>query len=240
MEKVCPEALQMIGYRIPTEDKYSCAPIKIVGFLPREAGEGIMLPYDITLLTGSDFDVDKEYLMRKVINIKPKPFNESFEILFPEFLEAKKKESKLERDFTKQEKIWLKREFTEMLNTFIGNEKIEGEIVYNIHNYQREAISSDIENFAITEEKIADKSITDTKISQDGTLTGDPTETALVDMAFKLSFDPSLYDRTPRVQEIPFDSDRKLMTTVNQLNGKYVVFTKGGIDELLKSPNCTD
>ena len=40
----------------PTEDKYSCAPIKIVGFLPREAGEGIMLPYDITLLTGSDFD----------------------------------------------------------------------------------------------------------------------------------------------------------------------------------------
>lgn len=56
MEKVCPEALQMIGYRIPTEDKYSCAPIKIVGFLPREAGEGIMLPYDITLLTGSDFD----------------------------------------------------------------------------------------------------------------------------------------------------------------------------------------
>ena len=145
MEKVCPEALQMIGYRIPTEDKYSCAPIKIVGFLPREAGEGIMLPYDITLLTGSDFDVDKEYLMRKVINIKPKPFNESFEILFPEFLEAKKKESKLERDFTKQEKIWLKREFTEMLNTFIGNEKIEDEIVYNVHNYQREATSSDIE-----------------------------------------------------------------------------------------------
>ena len=145
MEKVCPEALQMIGYRIPTEDKYSCAPIKIVGFLPREAGEGIMLPYDITLLTGSDFDVDKEYLMRKVINIKPKPFNESFEILFPEFLEAKKKESKLERDFTKQEKTWLKREFTEMLNTFIGNEKIEDEIVYNVHNYQREATSSDIE-----------------------------------------------------------------------------------------------
>lgn len=74
----------------------------------------------------------------------------------------------------------------------------------------------------------------DTKISKDGTLTGDPTETALVDMAFKLDFDPSIYDRTPRLKEIPFDSDRKLMTTVNEQNGKYMVYTKGGVDELLK------
>ena len=74
----------------------------------------------------------------------------------------------------------------------------------------------------------------DTKIAKDGTLTGDPTETALVDMAFKLDFDPSIYDRTPRLNEIPFDSDRKLMTTINEQNGKYIVYTKGGVDELLK------
>ena len=49
--------------------------------------------------------VDKEYLMRKKIHIKPKPFNETFKILFTEFLEAKKKKSKLTRDFTNQEKI---------------------------------------------------------------------------------------------------------------------------------------
>ena len=73
----------------------------------------------------------------------------------------------------------------------------------------------------------------DTKISTDGKLTGDPTETALVDMAFKLDFDPSVYDRMPRTQEIPFDSDRKLMTTVNEVNGKYIVYTKGGMDELI-------
>ncbi|MBO4292906.1 MAG: cation-translocating P-type ATPase [Clostridia bacterium] len=73
----------------------------------------------------------------------------------------------------------------------------------------------------------------DTKVSNDGTLTGDPTETALVDMAFKLDFDPTIYDRTPRLEEVPFDSDRKLMTTVNEVNGKYIVYTKGGIDELL-------
>ena len=77
----------------------------------------------------------------------------------------------------------------------------------------------------------------DTKISNDGTLTGDPTETALVDMAFKLDFDPSIYDTMPREDEIPFDSDRKLMTTVNNVNGKYIVYTKGGIDELLTK--CT-
>ena len=77
----------------------------------------------------------------------------------------------------------------------------------------------------------------DTKISSDGTLTGDPTETALVDMAFKLNFDPTIYDTMPREDEIPFDSDRKLMTTVNNVNGKYIVYTKGGIDELLT--RCT-
>ena len=77
----------------------------------------------------------------------------------------------------------------------------------------------------------------DTKISKDGTLTGDPTETALVDMAFRLDFDPSVYDQMPRVEEIPFDSDRKLMTTVNKVNGKYVVYTKGGVDELLNRCN---
>ena len=53
-------------------------------------------------------------------------------------------------------------------------------------------------------------------------------------MAFKLSFDPSIYERMPRVQEIPFDSERKLMTTVNKVNDKFIVYTKGGIDELLE------
>jgi hypothetical protein len=61
IEKTNPDLLKMIGYRIPSEDKYSLAPIKIVGFMPKEAGDGIMLPYEITLITGSDFDIDKFY-----------------------------------------------------------------------------------------------------------------------------------------------------------------------------------
>ena len=74
----------------------------------------------------------------------------------------------------------------------------------------------------------------DTKIAKDGTLTGDPTETALVDMAFNLNFDPSIYDRMIRIAEVPFDSDRKLMTTVNKVHDKYIAYTKGGVDELLR------
>ena len=73
----------------------------------------------------------------------------------------------------------------------------------------------------------------DTKIAEDGTLTGDPTETALVDIGLKLGFTRNVYDEFPRVDEIPFDSDRKLMTTVHEVDGKYIVYTKGGVDELL-------
>ena len=63
-----------IGYRVPTEDKYSMARLKIKGFLPPMNGSAIMLPKEITVLSGSDFDVDKMYLMlhefRKDIVVK--------------------------------------------------------------------------------------------------------------------------------------------------------------------------
>ena len=77
----------------------------------------------------------------------------------------------------------------------------------------------------------------DTKIAQDGTLAGDPTETALVDMGLKLGFESNISDKNPRIDEIPFDSERKLMTTVHEENGKYIVYTKGGVDELLSICN---
>ena len=77
----------------------------------------------------------------------------------------------------------------------------------------------------------------DTKIGKNNELTGDPTETALISLGFDLGFDPSIYGRMERVEEIPFDSERKLMTTVHKQDGKYVVYTKGGVDELLKCSN---
>ena len=79
----------------------------------------------------------------------------------------------------------------------------------------------------------------DTKIAEDGTLAGDPTETALVDMGFNLDYEGYTLENYPRDFEIPFDSERKLMTTVHrtQKEGEYIVYTKGGVDELLKCCN---
>lgn len=78
----------------------------------------------------------------------------------------------------------------------------------------------------------------DTKIAEDGKLTGDPTETALVDMGFTLGYERYTIENYPREFEIPFDSDRKLMSTVHKTeDGQYIVYTKGGVDELLKCCN---
>ena len=63
-EKILPEELRkLIGYRVPTEDKYSMVPIYIKGFLPQQNGSAIMLPAEITTIAGSDFDIDKLYVM---------------------------------------------------------------------------------------------------------------------------------------------------------------------------------
>ena len=61
---IYPEELRkLVGYRIPTENKYSMFPIRIKGFLPQTMGGVIMLPAEITTIAGLDFDVDKLYIM---------------------------------------------------------------------------------------------------------------------------------------------------------------------------------
>ena len=67
-------------------------------------------------------------------------------------------------------------------------------------------------------------------------VTGEPTESALVRFAYKAGYDKSeLESRMPRVAEVPFDSMRKMMSTVHRdLSGRYVQYTKGAPDELLK------
>ncbi|MFD1672926.1 cation-translocating P-type ATPase [Agrilactobacillus yilanensis] len=76
----------------------------------------------------------------------------------------------------------------------------------------------------------------DTQIQTDGKLLGDPTETALVQYGFDHEFNVSdVVAGEPRVAEVPFDSERKLMTTVHQLaDGKLFVAVKGAPDQLLK------
>jgi hypothetical protein len=59
------ELLKAVGYRIPTQGLNSMLAFKIVGFLPESMGELVVVPYEITAQSGSDFDVDKLNLLLK-------------------------------------------------------------------------------------------------------------------------------------------------------------------------------
>lgn len=76
----------------------------------------------------------------------------------------------------------------------------------------------------------------DTKIDPEGNLIGDPTETALVQFGLDHDFDVrDVLKNEPRVAELPFDSDRKLMSTIHEeADGCYFVAVKGAPDQLLK------
>lgn len=63
INKVPEELKRLVGYRVPTEARYSMLPLRIKGFLPSSEGSKIMLPADITTIAGSDFDVDKLYVL---------------------------------------------------------------------------------------------------------------------------------------------------------------------------------
>ena len=77
----------------------------------------------------------------------------------------------------------------------------------------------------------------DGKLSRKGDwweTTGDPTETAFIDLGLKVGLNKNELDGTfERVAEVPFDSDRKMMSTVNRTGDSLTVYVKGGLDELL-------
>ncbi|RHF68028.1 cation-translocating P-type ATPase [Streptococcus parasanguinis] len=76
----------------------------------------------------------------------------------------------------------------------------------------------------------------DTKVDPSGKLIGDPTETALVQFGLDHNFDVrEVLKGEPRVAELPFDSDRKLMSTIHkEADGSYFIAVKGAPDQLLK------
>jgi Ca2+-transporting ATPase len=81
----------------------------------------------------------------------------------------------------------------------------------------------------------------DASIANDGSLAGDPTETAMIQFGFDQGYDVrDTIKVQPRVGEVPFDSDRKMSTTVHetlgeeQANGKYVSMTKGAPDVIIE------
>ena len=71
---------------------------------------------------------------------------------------------------------------------------------------------------------------------------GDPTELALLDYAYALGIEKEETEATsqPRVDELPFDSVRKMMSTENMLNGRKIIYTKGALDSILKHTEYID
>ena len=75
-------------------------------------------------------------------------------------------------------------------------------------------------------------------VTVEGKEIGDPTEVALVNLGEELHLDELVIrEKYQRISEIPFDSDRKLMSTVNIVNNKSVLFTKGALDSLINKVN---
>ena len=75
-------------------------------------------------------------------------------------------------------------------------------------------------------------------VTIEGKEIGDPTEVALVNLGEELHLDELVIrEKYQRISEIPFDSDRKLMSTVNMVNSKLVLFTKGALDVLINKVN---
>lgn len=79
---------------------------------------------------------------------------------------------------------------------------------------------------------------TNAEVSEDGKSTGEPDEVALINYASTLSLNKAqLNEKYPRIGEVPFDSGRKMMTTVHSAQSGAIQFTKGAPDEILKK--CT-
>lgn len=71
--------------------------------------------------------------------------------------------------------------------------------------------------------------------NQNGQEIGDPTETALINLGSLLGEDyAQVREEYPRLSEVPFDSDRKLMSTEHFIDGRYVMVVKGAVDVLLE------
>ena len=79
---------------------------------------------------------------------------------------------------------------------------------------------------------------TDVQVQNNGKVLGDPTEVAIVEKAMNVNKNRlTLYSNYPKIDEIPFDSNRKMMSTIHKINNKYRIITKGAPDVLID--RCT-
>ena len=120
--------------------------------------------------------------------------------------------------------------------TITQNKMTVKEVVFNSKSYSM--LKEPIENSELLINTMV--LCNDSKIDPENPeeLIGDPTETALFKYAMDLGYKPQdMVNVNKRVAEVPFDSDRKMMTTVNQIGDKIVVCTKGSLDSIIEK--CT-
>ena len=135
-------------------------------------------------------------------------------------------------------KVFFFDQACDSLNGKQKEEFVEGSAVENVltlDEVEKENELSDNRNF--TELLRCMLLCNDTKVRfEDDKLEsiGDPTEIALVHYGYKMGLNKQNLDgEFKRLNEIPFDSDRKLMTTFNSVDGKIVAYTKGAVDNIL-------
>lgn len=103
----------------------------------------------------------------------------------------------------------------------------DGDIVDAAGNEQNDAVRKMLECLLLCNDAVY--------TPDTGTIVGDPTEAAMVVLAYKADMPKAQWEeKFPRLQEIPFDSTRKLMSTFHSIDGKTVMYTKGAPDELLR------
>ena len=107
---------------------------------------------------------------------------------------------------------------------------------YYLANGQKKTLASDLKDWSADEEKLMQISllVNDAKVKEDGQKLGDPTEIALIDHGIQYQVAiATLTERYPRLSELPFDSERKLMSTLHEIDGEHQLLVKGAPDVLL-------
>ena len=146
IKKNAPELLKIVGYRIPTEDKYSMFNIEIVGFTPPSMGGTVILPVEITTIAGLDFDIDKLYFMSREFYVNTKGI--------PKIVEYIKKPTSREEALNYAENIFFSfKDLKRFLEIYVKDEKS----IEKILESKRALSDEQLEEVGISEELLSIK-----------------------------------------------------------------------------------
>jgi len=166
-----PEELRtMVGYRIPTEEKYSMVVLEVIGFAPEGLDTFAILPGELVTKTGWDFDIDTLYLMQKTfdVNLKEYKYTTDRDKLFRQFV-INRTNVNIYKDFAEDKKAIIK-DFAEFygvpadnlgevfdyLNQLIADEKERQSLLDWIDNSDITALRFDIEYVKAIGQEIAE------------------------------------------------------------------------------------